>query len=138
LSQKDIDFPDRYSVDEYFKIKLPSRDPSGLFFLKNGFVASDGIAIGENIVFSYKTEIMYVAKAASGRHETLTEDRLIYPYYFIVDMGTVVSAKGYLSDLQTALGEIGIEKNIAKQGWPRIPDSVETESIWESLKHKRA
>ncbi|WP_124329760.1 hypothetical protein [Desulfonema ishimotonii] len=135
LSPKDIDFPDRSSVSTYFKIKLPQRNPPGQFLLTQSRIAESGIAIGELIIFSYKTEITHIAKSASGRLEYPNTGNKDYPFYFIVDMNTVCSAKGNLADVEVALSSVGIHKNIVRsQGWPSIPNSQAIEKIWNSLK----
>jgi hypothetical protein len=135
LSQKDKDFPDRNRVDFYFQSKLPNRNPPGRFLLTQGRVAKEGIEIGEPLVFSYKTEITYIALAASGRIDNSDDDVDKYPYYFVVDMESLAPAKGTLSDIESLLSKAGIEKNIVRaQGWPRIQDSPLTENIWNNLK----
>lgn len=137
LSPKDYDFPDRSSVDAYFLTKLPSRNPVGQFLLTQNKIAETGIVIGESIIFSYITEITYIAKAASGRIEHLGDDSDTYPYFFIVDMSTVHHANGNLAEVEVALSALGIHKNIVRtQGWPRIPDSHDVDQIWDSLKTK--
>jgi hypothetical protein len=134
LSNRDKDFPDRKSVDNYFQHKLPNRNPPGKFLLTKGRLAKDGIKIGEQLIFSYKTEIVYIAFSASERMENFDNDGDMYPFYFIIDMDSLVSAKGYLSDIESICAKAGIEKNIVRaQGWPHIQESV-TEIIWDTLK----
>ncbi len=135
LSPKDIDFPDRSSVYDYFRIKSPSRSPVGQFLLTRSRIAEEGISVGEPIIFSYEAEITHIAKAASGRLLNAGGDRETYPFYFIVDMSTDFLAKGSLADLENALSAIGINKNIIRtQGWPRILDSLEADKIWNKFK----
>ena len=135
LSDNDKDFPDRNKVDFYFQSKLPERKPPGKFLLTKGRIAEDGIEIGEQLIFSYKTEITYIALSASARMVNSGDDADMYPFYLVVDMDSLVPAKGYLADIESMLSKAGIEKNIVRaQGWPRIPDSPETEIIWNRLK----
>ena len=49
LSPKDIDFPDRKSVDEYFKITLRGRNPVGKFLLSKGRISANGVVAGETV-----------------------------------------------------------------------------------------
>ena len=138
LSPNDSDFPDRDSVDEYFNIKLPSRNPTGQFLLTQGRIAKDGIVNGELIIFSYKTEITHIAKAASGRLVHSQENSGTYPFYFLVDTSTICLAHGNLSDVEAALYKAGIKKNIVRsQGWPHIQDSLAVDQIWNALKKKK-
>lgn len=133
LSKKDPDFPYRSSVDDYFQNKLPNRNPPGKFLLTKGRIAENGISKGELLVFSYKTEIIYVAKAGSCRLPNLSDDNKKYPFYFIVDMNSIFNAKGDLANIEAALPKV--KKNIVHtQGWPRIPDSPEIYDIWNELK----
>lgn len=135
LSPKDVDFPNRESVDEYFNNTLRGRDPVGKFLLTKGRISANGIAAGETIIFSYETEITHIAKASSGRRENLDDDRENYPYYFLVDVNTIVNAQGNLDAVESSLAELGINKNIVRtQGWPLIPDTPKVTAIWHSLK----
>ncbi len=134
LSKKDPDFPDRSSVDDYFQNKLPNRNPPGKFLLTKGRITETGISKGELLVFSYETEITYVAKAASYRLPNSNYDNKKYPFYFIVDIESISKAKGDLVDIEAALPK-KVKKNIVHtQGWPRIPDSPEIYDIWNKLK----
>jgi len=135
LSDKDIDFPDRASVDTYFEVTLPGRDPIGQFLLTQGRIAENGIHANETIIFSYATEITHIARAASGRCERGGDNDHKYPYYFLVDMNTISPAQGKLSALEASLTALGLHKNIVHtQGWPRIPDSPEVEHLWNGLR----
>jgi len=135
LSPRDIDFPDRVSVDTYFEVILPNRNPVGQFLLTQGRIAESGIEAGEPIVFSYQTEITHVARAASSRLANSQHDRVTYPYYFLVDMNTICLAQGNLADVEAMLAAVGVQKNIVHtQGWPRIQNSPATDQIWNALK----
>jgi hypothetical protein len=134
LSHRDKDFPNRKSVDYYFLHKLSNRNPAGKFLLTKGRIAKDGIEIGEQLIFSYKTEILYMALSASGRIENLDEDVDMYPFYFLIDMDSLTPAKGNLSDIESLCVDAGINKNIVRaQGWPFIQEPV-AETIWDNLK----
>lgn len=134
LSDRDKDFPNRESVEYYFQNKLPNRKPPGKFLLTKGRIAINGIESGEQLIFSYKTEILYIALSASGRMENLDEDVDMYPFYFVIDMDSITPAKGSLSDIESICSKAAINKNIVRaQGWPCIKDPV-TEIIWRTLK----
>jgi hypothetical protein len=134
LSDKDKDFPNRESVDYYFQHKLPNKNPPGKFLLTKGRIAKDGIERGEQLVFSYKTEILYIALSTSDRMDNLDKDSDTYPFYFLVDMDSITPARGFLSDIELICLEAEMDKNIVRsQGWPRIQEPV-TEIIWSTLK----
>lgn len=135
LSPRDVDFPNRESVDKYFSNTLYGRNPVGKFLLTRGRISANGIMAGEAIIFSYKTEITHTAKASSGRRENIEENRDIYPYYFVVDVDTVMPANGKLEDVESSISGLGIDKNIVRtQGWPTIPDTPQVAGIWNSLR----
>lgn len=137
LSPRDIDFPDRVSVDRYFEVTLPNRNPVGQFLLTQGRIAESGIEVGEPIVFSYETEITHVAKAATCRLVNLQGDSVTYPYYFLLNMSTICLAQGRLADVEAELAIAGVQKNIVRtQGWPRIQDSPAIDQIWNALKRE--
>ena len=134
LSQKDIDFPDRHSVDTYFEVKLPNRNPVGQFLLTKGRIKKDGIDAGEPIIFTYQGRVTHIAKASSGRLENSGDDRGTYPFYFLVDISTIAPAQGTLPDIQSELEAMEIQKNIVRtRGWPRIQDSRAVHRIWKAL-----
>jgi hypothetical protein len=134
LSSKDIDFPDRAGVVNYFEVKLPNRDPVGQFLLTKGRIREGGIEDGEPLIFTYKGQITYTAKASSGRFTNSGSDRDTYPFYFIVDVNTIAPAQGSLADLEAKLRDLGAHNNILlTRGWPRIEDSREVDRIWNEL-----
>jgi len=115
LSPEDIDFRDSDAVTRYFKVKLPKRDPVGQFLLTKGRIRNEGIGDGERIIFTYKCEIRYVAKASSGRLTNSGNERDKYPFYFIVDVNTITPAQGSLADLEVKLKNLDIlKKNIIR------------------------
>lgn len=135
LSPRDIDFPDRVSVDTYFEVTLPNRNPIGQFLLTHGRIAEYGIETGELIIFSYKTEITHVGKAASCRLVNSQRDSETYPYYFLVDMSTICLAQGSLADVEAEFASAGVQKNIVHtQGWPQIQDTPASDQIWNARK----
>lgn len=135
LSSKDIAFPDRASVDTYFRVGLPNSSPVGQFLFTKGRIRKDGIDDGEPIIFSYQSQITYIAKASSSRLVNSGSDRQTYPFYFLVDTSTIAPAQGNLADVEAKLGAIGIHKNIVHtRGWPQVPDSHAVDRIWSDLK----
>ena len=137
LSPEDMSFPDRRSVDMYFEQRLPNRIPEGQFFITKGRIARNGVEKGELLIFSYRNEIVYIAKAKSPRFTNQGVEKSTYPHYFCVDCSTIEKGRGNLAELEQALRGINASsKNLVKaQGWPRLDDSQAVEMIWNQLKH---
>jgi hypothetical protein len=79
-------------VDEvisYFEEDLPLRTPPGQFRIPRGWIAEDGLKVGEPLLFSYQGEVLYSARAGSGRLNNPDEYSDEYPFYFRGDMETV-------------------------------------------------
>lgn len=129
LSSKDQDMKTDEMVEYFFERKLKETEPEGQFLLTKGRIAKCGISLGEVLVFSYKGELKYLALSKSMRMETIGPDRKEYPYFFCVDVETIVRAKGTLADLGI---EFNFEKNIIRtQGWPTFKDSLGLkEKVW--------
>lgn len=94
LSPKDQDMKTEEMVEYFFERKLRENEPEGQFLLTKGRIAKSGISIGEVLVFSYKGALKYLALAKSVRMETIGPDSKEYPYFFCVDVETIVKAKG--------------------------------------------
>jgi hypothetical protein len=124
----------RSMVDSYFNEKLQKRNPVGQFLLTKGRISENGIFPGELLVFSYLGEIVYLAKAQTHRLNTIGPEAAEYPFYFCVDVETIVSASGNLMQMES---QIKARKNILKtQGWPIIKETPEIERIWNQFKAK--
>lgn len=133
LSANDEDMRTRDKVDLYFNENLANRD-LGHFLLTKGRISEKGIAPGEMIIFSYLKEIVYLARSESERLKNTGPKASQYPFYFCVDIKTIIEGKGNLELLETKLKA---NKNIVKsQGWPIIKDSPEIERIWNQFKAK--
>lgn len=125
----------RDTVDSFFNEKLPNRNPPGQFLLTKGRISAKGISPGEMLVFSYNGDIVYLALSLSERQENTGPEAREYPYYFCVDIATIISGKGNLKQIEN---EIKASKNIVKtQGWPTIKDSPEIKKIWNQFKAGR-
>jgi hypothetical protein len=139
LSPEDLSFPDRRSVDMYFEQRLPNRIPEGQFFITKGRIAKDGIKKGELLIFSYRNEIVYIAKAKSDRFINDGIEKSTYPYYFCVDCSTIEKGRGSLAELEEALrGKHSQFRDLVKaQGWPRLDESPDVEMIWDHFKQPK-
>ena len=133
LSANDEDMRTRDMVDRYFKENLVNKD-LGRFLLTKGRISEKGIAPGEMIIFSYLKEIVYLARSESERLKNTGPQASQYPFYFCVDIKTIIEGKGNLEQLET---KIKANKNIVKsQGWNIIKESPEIERIWNQFKAK--
>lgn len=119
-------------ADSYFTKKLHDRPLKGQFLLTKGRISKKGISPGELLVFSYNGDIVYLAESESERLTTTGAEASKYPFYFCVDIKTIIKGKGNLQQLEN---EIKANKNIVKsQGWPTIKDSHEIKRIWNQFK----
>lgn len=137
LSEKDEDMLDRSMVDVFFKKELPKRN-GGRFHVPKGFISSVNFPAGEQLVFSYKKEIIYLATAKSGILATKNGSSS-YPYYFLINIDSITEAQGRLEDFEVRLAELGVlvnvdragkktPKRITSRGWPYIPVPKEHEA----------
>ena len=132
LSPNDEDMINRTMVDSFFTDKLLNRKPSGQFLLTKGRISAKGISPGEMLVFSYNGEIVYLARSRSERLNTSGSKADRYPFYFCVDIETIVKGKGNLEDLEK---KIKATKHIVKsQGWPTVKDTPELKETWDNFK----
>lgn len=139
LSNDDRDFNEDKDVANYFEIKLLNRN-KGKFYLTKGKIAKkDGLFIREPIVFSYKKKIVYVARADSvvKPNEEPQPDK--YPYYFDINLDSIVRGKGTLASLEKELFDKGLYTNKidGSQGWNKIRHKLrnhEIETVWDKYK----
>jgi hypothetical protein len=125
LSTDDADMKTRDGVDRYFLDTLPKTAPPGQFLVTKGRISENGVSPGERLVFSYKGELVYIARAASERLDTAGPEAAEYPHYFIVDVESIQPATGRLTELEADLHGSGLaDQNIARtRGWPIIDES---------------
>ena len=122
LSSQEFETVD--DVVEFFEEELLRRIPTGKFRFPPGWIAEDKLSVGEPILFSYQTTVMYSARAASRRLVNNDEYSNQYPFYFQVDMETVRPVDVSLRALEEQLHHIGkIRTIVQSQGWPTIEDS---------------
>ena len=137
LSPADPDMRTEKDVRRFFKKYLPHEaSPLGRFLLTRGRIAEDGLSIGEKLVFSYQTKLVYLGHAASGTAPNSNPAEGEYASFFLVDVERIYPASGTLQEFEDAVREKGLyQKNIVKtQGWPRLEDSPELDEVWQSFK----
>jgi hypothetical protein len=86
-------------IEEFFTKRLKDKLPCGKFEITKK-IRSDGISKGELLVFSFKGDLVYFALAASARLDNKNPECPDYPYFFLVDVPSIVRASGTLSELQ--------------------------------------
>lgn len=135
LSPDDPEMKTRESVSHFFHTTLKERNPRGQFLLTKGRISPDGIRAGERIVFTYNGDCVFLAKSASDRLDTQGPSATRYPTYFCVDVDSIVSATGTLSDLEKVIWRSGIyhSKIVRTMGWPKIEESEDNSGIIESI-----
>ena len=133
LSQDTFESMD--AVREFFDGELRGRCPEGKFRFTEGRIAEDGLRPGEQVLFSYKSVVRYIASADSGRALNRDEVRDAYPYFFLVNMEALRPTEFGLADFETSLveraGHCGCL--VHSQGWPIIEDSDEVQVILEEF-----
>ena len=134
LSPKDTDMATREMVDTFFLKKLPNRDPLGKFRLTRTRVAEDGLSPGERLLFAYKGQCVYQARVLRGRVENEDAKREIYPYYFCVDVDSLVKTTGRLSDLEQELHQLSlVNKSLHSAGWTSIDETLELRNALDRI-----
>lgn len=132
------EFKDLKSVHSYFQdvgSEFRNRGKHGFFCFPKGWIAEDGLEPDETILFSYKGQVVYVAKTLSGRMPWFGPESADYPNYFQVDLASLMHVSFTVQALETMLTEqAGLSKSItASQGWPRLPDDKDTETVVKIL-----
>lgn len=120
LSSADEEMGNRSAVVSFFRETLWRKSRGGRFGLTEDKSRMKGIGPGMLLVFTYKTECMFVARAASGIS--------MRGYaHFVVDLGSIVEVSSPLMDYERALRRAGLlKKNLVKaQKWPKLSDACE-------------
>ena len=124
LSQNDPDMATLEDVDAFFKKKLEERKPKGKFRLTKGRFRENGIVPGERLLFTYLGDCVYQARSASGRIKNEDEHQEQYPYFFCIDMNSVVKTEYKLQELERDLTERGFltKKIYGTHPWSMVDD----------------
>jgi hypothetical protein len=116
LSPEDEEMETRESVIQYFTETLWTRSRHGRFGLTEAKARMEGIATDTLLLFTYRTECMFLARAAGE----IVNDR--QGSYLPVQMGSMVPVSGPLAAFEAALLERGLsDKNLVHaQAWPSL------------------
>jgi len=132
LSDTDEDMEERAAIDEFFTRKL--HDTEGKFLVTKGRIAAGGISPRELLVFSYKSELIYLAESASGLLENHGSNSVQYPHYFLVAVRTIQPVFGNLGGLADALRQKGLfESTFQGHGWNTISEEGERRERLETV-----
>ena len=110
LSDKDESMPNEEKMHEFFTQELNKKTPKGKF-LSGKNIRMGGIDVGELLVFTYQTNVVYFACVASGVEEG-SDGR-----YFCIDMSALKRCND--KALKEFGKRIGVKKP-GKQDWSAI------------------
>ena len=134
LSASDPDMATPELVKVFFTKVLRERNPPGKFRLPSGWISEKGIQPGERLLFTYLGQCVYQARSASGRVRNTDEESGTYPFYFCLDVASLVQTTGNLADLQGELTQQGLSnKNLRSQGWPSLDETPEICGVVDRL-----
>lgn len=126
LADTDEEMPTRTDVVQYFEKTLKKHSRRGKFGLTEDKSRMQGITRGTLLLFTYKTECMYLARAAG--------DIVFTPAgraYLPLKMSTLRPVSGWLAELERALRTRHlIDKNLVHaQKWPIVSDDCDPFSL---------
>jgi hypothetical protein len=130
----DMEFEEPKDVEDFFEDELPNRS-NGRFRITKGRIRSDGLEIGEEILFSFEGRVYYIARAASERLENHDEFSDKLPYYFEVDRSTLRRVRITLDEIEQRFQAETGRAIILRQtrGWPEIQDQPFVNNLWRDL-----
>ncbi len=122
LSPDDDEMETRADVVSFFTQKLQVKSRAGRFGLTEAKENLTGIKKGTLLVFSYETECMFLARAASGIIHRPGRNA-----HFVVDLDTICPIQGPLLAYEKALRKKGLsDKHLVNtQAWPILSDDCE-------------
>jgi 5-methylcytosine-specific restriction protein A len=125
LSRGDWEMTTRQKVDYYFNFKLRRKTRWGKFGLTPYMRNMPDIRRGTLLVFSYHTELVYLARADGEVVLTGGQD---HPYYIPLAMETVESIAGTLANYETALrrARLSCVPLVNTRKWPAISDRCDS------------
>ncbi|MCH9757831.1 MAG: DUF3883 domain-containing protein [Proteobacteria bacterium] len=111
LSDKDNRARTEEGMHEFLTKTVRNREPEGKFYTgTNGKIASEKLDVGELLIFTYQSKIVYFAHVASGVVQG-------NPSYFCINIDTLKRCKDGI--LKTEF-EKRINVNLSGQGWNRV------------------
>ncbi len=114
----------RDDVLSFFNKELKRKSRRGKFGLTKGKSSMAGIHKGTLLVFTYQTECMFIARAAS---DIVRDADPEFPAYFVVDVDSITAVNAPLQDYERALKKKGLLKKhlVRSQAWPELSDACE-------------
>lgn len=128
LSRDDWEMTTREKVDRYFTVKLRRKTRWGKFGLSQYMRNMPDIRRGTLLVFSYHTELVYLARADGEVVLTGGQD---LPYYIPLAVDTVQPISGALGDYEAALrrARLSFVPLVNTRKWPTISDRCDGFSL---------
>jgi hypothetical protein len=114
------EFPEDHDLIAYFRDVLPARNPPGLFFLGHQ-IGGDALEPGETLLFCYRGNIRYVAKAETGRMDSPPAKQDAYPHCFVINLQSVRATELPLAEVERELQEkAALTKSMQGRAWTKI------------------
>jgi hypothetical protein len=127
------EFPEETDLHTYFREELPARNPPGLFLFGHQ-IASDGLEVGETLLFCYRGNIRYVATVETTRMDSPPAYQDAYPNCLVIRMESVRRTDVPLTDLERELRQnADLKKSLQGRGWTKIPGGNRAEKVIEAL-----
>jgi hypothetical protein len=124
-------FSDAKELSAFFA-DIENREPPGLFRIGQQ-IAANGLDAGETILFSLLGRVRFVGKSASGRLDNKYGKEEYYPYCFLVDHKSLQAVDVSFDELERRFSDAGVNVSLAGQGWTRLPDNSNTETVVRGL-----
>ncbi len=138
LSPTDDEMHTREDVLAFFQQKLRDPERDGKFGLSPAKGRMAGIRAGTLLLFTYQTECMFLARAATG---IIHDDDPEYPAYFQVDPSSIERVGSSLQHFEDALKKAKLrDKNLVKsRAWPQLPPRAEAFALdyFSAWRHRR-
>lgn len=125
LSSDDEEMGTSDEVTRYLTVTLMKRSRYGQFGISWAKRSMPDVRRGTLLIFSYKTQCMYAARAQG---EVVIDGRKNLRTYIPLSMETVEPIEGSLGDFEEAIWKnSGFRKSLrATRHWPELPDSCES------------
>lgn len=121
-------------VRSVFRKDFPNRTPPGKFRVKRRH-RHDKLAVGEPLVFTYQTRVVFTARAGSALLPNDDNEKDVYPGYFVIDLSTLREANEDLYEVERVYNKAaGTKIGLVGQNWNRLPASAHTEQLWTRLR----
>jgi hypothetical protein len=125
LSSGPKGFKSEKDVVNFFRKDLPTRSPTGIFYVTRRKRKIADIQQGTLLLFSYGGHCMFIARSASPMKPSSDPK---WPAYFVLNMSSLKKTDALLSDYERALRKETGQNNlnlVNNREWPLVSDSNE-------------